>query len=137
MFLSCLPSSPVKLISLALILVLYSSLFGSFEITRSYNKLSNIYDVDTNSSINVTKPVAVAYTNRSWDRMLIGIFSYDGGSKQEALRQAHRDTHLSYYKKKNSTNASDMNTVCNLQELMTNSSLLFDPISCRIVYILF
>lgn len=68
-----------------------------------------------------------------WERMLIGIFSYDNQNQFE-LRMANRETHLNYFKRIAGSGRNDDNTICSLQELLGNQTLIADKLQCRIVY---
>jgi len=78
-------------------------------------------------------------TEREWDRMLFGIFTYDSNNEAD-LRMANRETHLKYFKHYFSSKISDddssirHDTICNLQDLLNNMTLSNDSNSCRIVY---
>ena len=67
-----------------------------------------------------------------WDRLLIGIFSYDSPNEFD-LRMINRETHLSYFKK-HVNDDRKRDTICSLQELLNNESLVNDRRRCQIVY---
>eukprot|EP00970_Alexandrium_tamarense_P016127 scaffold6180_cov194-Alexandrium_tamarense.AAC.8 len=82
---------------------------------------------------------AMMNTRRQNRRMLFGIFTYDSPNEYD-IRKANRDTHLRYFKTHSSVVHSLENytypetTICSLQQLMHNATLVRDPYSCRYVY---
>ena len=77
-------------------------------------------------------PVKKRWVDGRWERMLIGIFSYDNLNEFE-LRMANRETHLNYFKRI-AGGSDDDNTICSLQEILGNQTLIADERQCRIVY---
>ena len=111
---------------------------------NSLNKqLLLLDDQPTNTNNKLTNEMwhLMPLPERAWERMLFGIFTYDNTNEFD-LRKAARETHLIYYKYY-SENADSIHgernniradTICSLQELLTNSTLARDAESCRIVY---
>jgi hypothetical protein len=80
-------------------------------------------------------------------RMLFGIFTYDSPNEWD-LRQANRETFLSYFKNRAAIMVSNQpdaksideldnyspDTICSLSELMNNVTLARSPVKCRFVY---
>ena len=76
-------------------------------------------------------PVKKRWGDGRWERMLIGIFSYDQLNEFE-LRMANRETHLSFFKR--IAGDEDDKTICSLHELLGNQTLIADERQCRIIY---
>ena len=99
------------------------------------NESSNYNNQTTTTNTEWLRPV----TEREWERMLFGIFTYDSSNEAE-LRMANRETHLNYFKHyyKTTTATDDSSighdTICSLQDLLNNITLSNDSNSCRIVY---
>jgi hypothetical protein len=66
-------------------------------------------------------------------RFLFGIVSMDSPT-EGGLRQAHRETYLSYYKLHLGTNHSRHDTICSLSELMNHQDWINDRSKCQFVY---
>ena len=111
-------------------------------LTKSFLAFIDVtIDNDYNNQTTITntewlRPV----TEREWERMLFGIFTYDSSNEAE-LRMANRETHLNYFKHyySSTTSATDdssirHDTICSLQDLLNNVTLSNDSNSCRIVY---
>ena len=77
----------------------------------------------------------ICETDDQWQRLLIGIFSYDILNEFE-LRKANRETHLKYFKFENFERivGYGTGTICSLQEVLTNTSLVSDQSQCQILY---
>lgn len=95
-----------------------------------------ICDVD-DKDVNIIMPqphdVKESWGDGRWQRMLIGIFSYDS-LKEFELRMANRETHLNYFK----YIADDFDdgdiAICSLQEFLGNQNLITNKKQCRIIY---
>ena len=109
--------------------------FLAFIDVTTDNESSNYNNQTTTTNTEWLRPV----TEREWDRMLFGIFTYDSSNEAE-LRLANRETHLNYFKHYYKAAISDVDssirhdTICSLQDLLNNITLSNDSNSCRIVY---
>ncbi len=77
-------------------------------------------------------PVEKSWGDGRWQRMLIGIFSYDS-MKEFELRMANRETHLHYFKHIAGV-GDDYIAICSLHQFLGDQNLIADKRQCRIIY---
>jgi len=97
-----------------------------------------LFHLGNETKNNATKNVATTILTaplpeREWDRMLFGIFTYDSPNEVK-LRNANRETHLSYFRYYYEEEKTRPDVICSLNELLANATLARDPESCRVVY---